>query len=101
MKNEHEPIGDRAIACPSSEPSGLHRGAAIKATPVTAASGNPTQSASEARLTAIETTSKRENGAGNRPFSWRASQLRVKLGTMRPPTSEISMMMAAIPIRMP
>jgi hypothetical protein len=69
--------------------------AAIKATPVIAPSGNPTQSNSETRLTAIEATSKRENGAGNRRFSWRASQLRVKLGTTRPPTSVARVMTAS------
>src|SRR5262249_45665727 len=42
-----------------------------------------------------------KNGPGNRPFSRRASQLCVKLGTMRPPTSVINTITAAIPIRMP
>jgi len=52
-------------------------------------------------LTAIVATSNRENGAGSRPFSCLASQLRVKLGTTRPPTIEINKITAAMPIRMP
>ena len=49
----------------------------------------------------METTSKVPNGAGRRPGFSRTSQLRVKLGMMRPPTSMISIMVAAIPKRMP
>jgi len=46
-------------------------------------------------------TSKRLNGAGSRPGFSRTSQLRVKLGVMRPPISEISNTTTAMPIRMP
>ena len=50
-------------------------------------------------LAAIVATSKRPSGAGKRPGLARASQLWVKLGTMRPPTSVIRMTMAPIPAR--
>jgi hypothetical protein len=44
--------------------------------------------------------SKRANGTGRRPGFSRTSQLRVKLGMMRPPISEISSTTTAIPPRM-
>jgi len=52
-------------------------------------------------LVAIVTKSKRENGTGRRPGLLRASQLLVKLGTMRPPIKEMSSMTAAMPSRLP
>ena len=45
--------------------------------------------------------SKRPNGTGKRPGFSRTSQLRVKLGMMRPPISEISNTTTAMPMRMP
>ena len=44
---------------------------------------------------------KRPNGAGSRPGFSLASQLRVKLGTMRPPISITSRIVAAMPSRIP
>ena len=44
--------------------------------------------------------SKRPNGTGRRPGFSRTSQLRVKLGTMRPPISAISSTTTAMPARM-
>ena len=51
------------------------------------------------RSSAITTMSKRPNGTGSRPGFSRASQLRVKLGTIRPPISVISMITTASPTR--
>ncbi len=47
----------------------------------------PTHSASASPAAESANASKRENGAGRRPGLLRTSQLRVKLGTMRPPIS--------------
>ncbi len=58
------------------------------------------QSTSATALATMTIASKRPNGTGRRPGFSRASQLRVKLGTMRPPISVISITTAASPTRM-
>ena len=59
------------------------------------------QNTSANALTPIVAASYRENACGSRPGLFLASQLWVKLGTMRPPTSMINPIRAAIAIRMP
>ena len=63
--------------------------------------GSAIQSASAAAPAAIAAMSKRPSGCGRRPGFMRTSQLRVKLGTMRPPISMMRTITAAIARRGP
>ena len=62
-------------------------------------SGQTTQNTSPARRPRRRAY-RTGKGAGKRPGFSRASQLRVKLGMIRPPISEISITTTAIPMRM-
>jgi hypothetical protein len=68
---------------------------------VSAALGAAIQAASATAPRRIAATSQRSAGAGSAPGFMRASQLRVKLGMMRPPISVISRISAARPMRTP
>jgi len=63
--------------------------------------GAATQVPSARSVTSRTMRSKALSGAGSAAPRAFASQLRVKLGTMRPPTSAISMQSVAMPRRMP
>ncbi len=63
--------------------------------------GNTIHETSASTLLPIATASNRENDTGSRPGLFRVSQLWVKLGTIRPPTNEMSATIAAIPRRAP
>jgi hypothetical protein len=71
--------------------------AASSSRPVSLLSGRKAHAASAAAERAIATMSNRLNGTGRRPGFSRASQLRVKLGMMRPPMIVISRIAAPIP----
>ncbi len=68
---------------------------------VTRPTGSTHHKASVTALNRITATSKRANGTGSRPGFSRTSQLRVKLGIMRPPMTAISSTVAAMPTRLP
>ena len=57
--------------------------------------------AADRAVTAIDIISNLPKADGRRPGFRRVSQLRVKLGTTRPPIMTINMMAAAIPSRVP
>ena len=61
--------------------------------------GTAIQIASAMLLAAIARASNRPNGTGIRPSGRRASQLRVKLGTIRPPIRPTSVTTSAMPAR--
>ena len=68
--------------------------------PVLVSLGATIQNTSATAPKATASMSKRANGIGSRPGFSRTSQLRVKLGMMRPPISEIRRTTTAIPTRM-
>ncbi|MGY4356519.1 hypothetical protein ACVW0J_003012 [Bradyrhizobium sp. i1.7.7] len=68
--------------------------------PVTVFSGATIHAISANALNPIIAPSKRPNGTGRRPGLNLTSQLRVKLGMMRPPISEISSTTTPMPTRM-
>ena len=90
--------GARSLVC-FTLGTGVGGGIVIDGELWTGANGAAIQSNSAAALAATVMRSNRPNGLGIRPASRRASQLRVKLGTTRPPTSEINRTIAAIPNR--
>ena len=100
MQHKDEPVGKRALARPAGEPGSCMIPAAIE-------SGSRRDRVRRRdpekerlwRMIATVPTSKRPKGLGMRPGLPRASQLRVKLGTTRPPISVISRMTAATPAR--
>ena len=65
------------------------------------ASGSTAQLSTATSEPAMVSRSTMPNGAGNGPGPRLASQLRVKLGTIRPPISTISMTITAMPSRQP
>jgi hypothetical protein len=75
------------------------RGVSVAA--VSCPKGCAVHSASIAALQPITATSKRPNGVGSRPGFSRTSQLRVKLGIIRPPITTMSKTIAAMPMRAP
>ena len=75
--------------------------ATISSTPESQCIGVMIQVTSANALMTIATMSNCENGTGNRPGLLRVSQLLVKLGTIRPPISEIIRMTAAMAMRVP
>ena len=79
----------------------LRRQATSDSRAVARCSGATIQLAKDRPLPSITATSKRLNGVGNRPARRFASQLRVKLGMIRPPMSIMSRMVAAMPMRVP
>jgi hypothetical protein len=72
----------RRIAC--SSPTARNNA------PATWDRGNPTHAPKDSALTPIVSASYREKLAGIRPGLFRANQVWVKLGTMRPPTGTIN-----------
>ena len=101
MEYEDETIGERAIACPAQQANCLQSPAMINITPEMTDCGNTIHETSASTLAPIAIASNLKNDIGSRPGLFRVSQLSVKLGTIRPPTNEMSATMAAMPRRAP
>ena len=100
VEDEQQPFATGTIPGPATETNGVHGAGNSEHIPVHRRR-RTIQNTSAMAPTAMVSMSKRANGTGSRPGFSFTSQLRVKLGMMRPPIREISSTTTAMPTRIP
>ena len=101
VEDQHQPVAPRPPAAPARQPRGVREAGGDKRSHERGCGAAIQAAKAKRRASRIAAMSQRSAGAGSAPGFMRASQLRVKLGMMRPPISEISRISAARPMRTP
>src|SRR5579872_5821917 len=99
VQDQDEPVDKGPVAGPAGEPDEMQDSCKAKRSRHVRAFRNATHAMRANVATSIAMASNRPKGVGSRPGPRRASQLRVKLGTMRPPIKLTSVTTSAMPAR--